>query len=138
MSSPKQELGLIREFRELHSYVSQLGRQFNLIYKRLESLEIQLTQIAARFDDSIAANRKEIGLVQQKMFTKSEFEEFVSELQITIEEKLPHLISSPTISLEIKESASQETEESLPQSETIEEQRGGIFTWGRRNSNKDS
>jgi len=117
--------------------MSQLGYQFNLIYKRLESLEIQLTKIAARFDDSIAVNRKEIGMIQQKMFTKSEFEEFVSELQITVEETLPNLLSSPTISLEIKESISQETEESLPQAETTEEQRAGIFSWGRRNSTKN-
>lgn len=137
MSLPKQELGLIREFRELHSYVSQLGRQFNLIYKRLENLEIQLTQISAKFDESTAANRKDIGIIQQNMFTKSEFEKFVSELQITVEEKLPTLLSSPIVSLEIKESTSQETEESLPQSETTEEQRGGMFNWGRRNSTKD-
>jgi hypothetical protein len=138
MSSPTQELGLIREFRELHYYVSQLGRQFNLIYKRLESLEIQIAQISAKFDESTAVNRKEIGVIQQRMFTKSEFEEFVNELQITIEEKLPTLLSSPYASLEIKESTSHETEESLPQSETTEEQRGGIFSWGQRNSVKDS
>lgn len=138
MSSQKEELGLIREFRELHSYVSRLGRQFNLIYKRLESLENQLTQISAKFDESTAVNRKEIGIIQQKMFTKSEFEEFVSELQITIEEKLPTLLSSISIPLKITESTSQETVESLPQSETTEEQRGGLFSWGRPNSSKDS
>lgn len=138
MSSPTQELGLIREFRELHSYVSQLGRQFNLIYKRLESLELQIAQISAKFDESTAVNRKEIGVIQQRMFTKSEFEEFVNELQITIEEKLPTLLSSPSTSLEIKESTSHETEESLPQSETTDEQQGGIFSWDQRNSIKDS
>jgi hypothetical protein len=138
MSSPKQELGLIREFRELHSYVSQLGHQFNLIYKRLESLEIQLIQISTKFDESTAVNRKEIGIIQQKMFTKSEFIEFVNELQITVEEKLPNLLSSSTTTLEIKEPTSQGTEESLPQSKTTEEQREGIFSWGRRNSTKDS
>jgi len=89
MSSPEQELGLIREFRELHSYVSRLGQQFNLIYKRLESLETQLNQISVKFDESTAVNRSEIAIIQQKMFTKSEFEEFVSELQITVDEKLP-------------------------------------------------
>ncbi len=138
MSSPTKELGLIREFRELHSYVSHLGRQFNLIYKRLESLEIQIARISAKFDESTAVNRKEIGIIQQRMFTKSEFKEFVNELQITIEEKLPTLLSSPSTSLEIKESTSHETKESLPQSETTEEQRGGIFNWGQRNSIKDS
>ena len=110
MSLPKQELGLIREFRELHSYVSQLGHQFNLIYKRLESLETRLIQISTKLDESTAVNRKEIGLIHQKMFTKSEFEEFVSELQITVEEKLPNLLSSPTTTLEIKQSTSQGTE----------------------------
>jgi len=130
MSSSTQELGLIREFKELHSYVSQLGRQFNLIYKRLESLETKLNQISVKFDESTALNRKEITIIQQKMFTKSEFNDFVNELQITIEEKLPTLLSSPSTPPEIKESTPQQTDESPPQSEPLsEEQDRRIFNW---------
>ena len=130
MSSPEQELGLIREFRELHSYVSRLGQQFNLIYKRLESLETQLNQISVKFDKSTAVNRSEIAIIQQKMFTKSEFEEFVSELQITVDEKLPPLLSSLSQHIEIKESAPQPTVEPPSKSEPPSaEQQGGIFNW---------
>ena len=137
MSSPKQELGLIREFRELHSYVSRLGQQFNLIYKRLEGLEKQLTEISRKFDASTAANRKEISVIQQRMFTKSEFEEFIKELQITVEEQLPPLLTSLTIPSEAEEIATSQTVETPQQSQSFEEQRGRLFSWARRNSQRD-
>ena len=117
MSSPKQELGLIKEFRDLYSYVSELGRQFNLMYKRLESLEMHLKEISAKFDESTAVHRNEITTIQQKMFTKSEFNDFISELQITIEETLPTLPLSTPIPYKIAEESSQQTEESPSQSE---------------------
>lgn len=116
MSSPKQELGLIKEFRDLYSYVSQLGRQFNLMYKRLESLEVQLKEISAKFDESTAVHRNEIVTIQEKMFTQSEFKDFISELQITIEETLPTLPLSSPIPYKIAEATSQQTEESSSQS----------------------
>jgi len=136
MSSPKQELGLIREFKELHSYVSRLGQQFNLIYKRLEGLEMQLTQMSQKFGESTAANRNEISVIHQKMFTKSEFEDFIKELQITVEEQLPPLLSLISKSSEAEELTSQQTVEAPQQSEPSEKQKGRLFNWGRRDSAK--
>ena len=95
MSAP--ELGLIKEFLKLHKYVSELGNQFILSYQRLESIEKQLQEMSANFNESFAANRKEIIDIKDKMFTKTDFEEFIVELQLKVEETLPPLpVSSST------------------------------------------
>jgi predicted nucleic acid-binding Zn-ribbon protein len=95
MSTP--ELGLIKEFLKLHKYVTELGNQFILSYQRLESIEKQLQEMSANFNESFAANRKEIIDIKDKMFTKTDFEEFIVELQLKVEETLPPLpVSSST------------------------------------------
>ena len=95
MSAP--ELGLIKEFLKLHKYVSELGNQFIISCNRLESIEKQLQEMSANFNESFAANRKEIIDIKDKMFTKTDFEEFIVELQLKVEETLPPLpVSSST------------------------------------------
>jgi hypothetical protein len=88
------ELGLIKEFLKLHKYVSELGNQFILSYQRIESIEKQLQKMSANFNESFAANRKEIVDIKEKMFTKTDFDEFIVELQLKVEETLPPLPTS--------------------------------------------
>ena len=91
------ELGLIKEFLKLHNYVSELGNQFIISYQRLERIEKQLKEMSVIFNESFAVNRKEIVDIKEKMFTKSDFDEFIVELQLKVEETLPPLpISSST------------------------------------------
>jgi len=88
------ELGLIKEFLKLHKYVSELGTQFILSYKRLESIETQLKELSINFNESLAANRKEIVDIKERMFTKTDFHEFIVELQLKVEDALPPLPNS--------------------------------------------
>lgn len=108
MSTPKQELGLVIEFRNLYSYVSELGLQFNLVHKRLENLETQLKEISTKFDKYIAVTKSEIAEIQEKMFTKTEFDKFISELQFKMEEALPPLPQSLSIKIVSTEEPSQQ------------------------------
>ena len=91
MSTSELELSLVKEFLKLHKYVSDLGRQFNLVYKRLGSIEKQLTEMSVNFNESIAVSRREITDISERMFTKSAFDEFIVELQLKVEETLPPL-----------------------------------------------
>ena len=71
MSAP--ELGLIKEFLKLHKYVSELGNQFIISCNRLESIEKQLQEMSANFNESFAANRKEIIDIQSLRLLYYEF-----------------------------------------------------------------
>lgn len=75
----------------------ELGDQFIVSYQRLESIETQLQEMSTNFNESFAVNRKEIIDIKDKMFTKTDFEEFIVELQLKVEETLPPLpVSSST------------------------------------------
>jgi len=53
--------------------------------------------MSTNFNESFAVNRKEIIDIKDKMFTKTDFEEFIVELQLKVEETLPPLpVSSST------------------------------------------
>jgi len=75
----------------LHTYVSELGRQFNLAFERLERIELQLKEMSVTFNESLTLNKNEIVDIREKMFTKTDFEEFITELQLKVEETLPSL-----------------------------------------------
>ena len=91
MSSPKQDLGIVKEFMNIYTYVSELGRQFNLFYERLESIELQLKAMSVSFNESLNLNKNEIIDIKEKMFTKTDFDEFIVDLQLKVEETLPSL-----------------------------------------------
>ena len=91
LSSSKLELSIVKEFMNLHAYVSELGRQFNLTFERLERIELQLKEMSATFNESLTSNKNEIVNIREKMFTKTDFDEFFTELQLTVEETLPSL-----------------------------------------------
>ncbi len=91
MSSSKPELGIVKEFMNLHAYVSELGHQFNLAFERLERIELQLKEMSITFNESLTLNKNEIVDIREKMFTKTDFEEFITELQLKVEETLPPL-----------------------------------------------
>jgi len=75
----------------LHAYVSELGRQFNLAFERLERIELQLKEMSVTFTESLTLNKNEIVDIREKMFTKIDFEDFITELQLKVEETLPPL-----------------------------------------------
>jgi len=91
LSSPKQDLGIVKEFMNIYTYVSELGRQFNLFYERLESIELQLKAMSVSFNESLNLNKNEIIDIKEKMFTKTDFDEFIVDLQLKVEETLPSL-----------------------------------------------
>jgi len=91
MSEPLSEPTLVKEFRDLYTYVAELGQHVNRVYKRLESIEIQLREISEKFNASTTVNKNEIDDIQEHMLTKTEFDEFVGGLQTQIKEKLPSL-----------------------------------------------
>ena len=139
MSIPQREPALVKEFRDLYDYVFELGRHISLIYKRLENIEIRLKEISVEFNDSSTINRNEIVDIREKMFTKSEFDNFVGGLKAKVEETLPSLPESPLANFETSESTSrQETEPTQESDPTTDEQQGGLFSWRRSNSSKDS
>jgi len=139
MSLPQQEPALVKEFRDLYNYVFELGRHITLIYKRLENIEIRLKEISVEFNESSTINRNEIVDIREKMFTKSEFDNFVGGLKAKVEETLPSLPESPPANFETSESTSrQETEPTQESDPTSDEQQGGLFSWRRSNTSKDS
>ncbi len=87
MSTQDREPVLIREFRELYKYVYDVGRYVNRIYERLGEIDTQLKEISDKFDERTAINSKDISEIQEKMLTKSEFDEFVDTLKAKVEEK---------------------------------------------------
>jgi len=127
MSTHGREPALLRDFRELYDYVYEVGRHVNLIYKRLERIETKLNEISERFDESTTVNRRDIVDIREKMLTRSEFDQFVDALKAKVEETLPSLPESTSITPEpSKLSAQPETsEQSRPPQE--EQQRRGIF-----------
>ncbi len=132
MSIPQREPALVKEFRDLYDYVFELGRHITLVYKRLENIEIRLTEISEKFNESTTVNRNEIDDIREKMFTKSEFDDFVGGLQAKVEETLPSLPQTQSTNLEISELTLKEDIESSQESiASIEEQQGGIFNWRR-------
>lgn len=91
MSEPLTEPTLVKEFRDLYTYVAELGQHVNRVYKRLESIEIQLKEISEKFNTSTSVNKNDINDIQENMFTKMEFDEFIGGLQTKVKEKLPSL-----------------------------------------------
>jgi hypothetical protein len=91
MSEPLSEPTLVKEFRDLYTYVAELGQHVNRVYKRLENIEIQLREISDKFNTSTTVNKTDIDDIQEKMLTKTEFDEFVGGLQTKVKEKLPSL-----------------------------------------------
>lgn len=91
MSEPLSEPTLVKEFRDLYTYVAELGQHVNRVYKRLESIEMQLREISENFNTSTTVNKNEIDDIQEQMLTKTEFDEFVGGLQTQVKEKLPSL-----------------------------------------------
>ena len=100
MSTQDREPVLIREFRELYKYVYDVGRYVNRIYQRLDGIETQLKEISDKFDERTGVNSKDISEIQEKMITKSEFNEFVDALRAKVEEKLPSLPEISEVSKE--------------------------------------
>ena len=100
MSTQNHEPALVREFREVYKYVYDVGKYVNIIYKRLEKIETQLKEISDKFDERTALNSKDISEIQEKMTTKSEFNEFVDALRTKVEEKLPSLPETSEVSKE--------------------------------------
>jgi histone deacetylase complex regulatory component SIN3 len=127
LATENHEPALVREFRELYNYVYDVGKYVNLIYKRLEKIETMIDEISTKIDDRTTANRRDISEILEKMFTKSEFNEFTEALRGNIEEKLPSL---PEIFETIKEMPSQsrfsEVSE-LPKPPYKEKRQKGIF-----------
>lgn len=139
MSIPQREPALVKEFRDLYDYVFELGRHVTLVYKRLENIEIRLKEISVKFNESTTENRDEIENMREKMFTRSEFDDFVGGLRAKVDEALPSLPESQPTTYESTEATSQQIEESQSQSEpSQEEQQGGIFSWRRSDTSKDS
>ena len=103
MDTQNHEPAIVREFRELYNYVYDVGKYVNLIYKRLERIEIMIDEISTKIDERTTANRSDISEILEKMFTKSEFNEFTEALRSNIEEKLPSL---PEILETVKETPS--------------------------------
>ena len=91
LSTQNNEPALLREFRELYNYVYDGGKYVNIIYKRLEKIETMIEDISTKIDERTTANRSDISEILEKMFTKSQFNEFIEELRGNIEEKLPSL-----------------------------------------------
>jgi len=91
MSEPLSEPTLVKEFRDLYTYVSELGQHVNRVYKRLENIEMQLKEISDKFNTSTTVNKNEIVDIQEQMLTKTAFDEFVGGLQTKVKEKLPSL-----------------------------------------------
>ena len=139
MSLPQREPALVKEFRDLYDYVFELGRHISLIYKRLENIETRLKEISVEFNESSTINRNEIVDIREKMFTKSEFDDFVGGLKAKVEETLPSLPESPRTNFETSKSTSmQETETTQEPDPMTDEQQGGLFSWRRSNTSKDS
>ncbi len=139
MSLPQREPALVKEFRDLYDYVFELGRHITLVYKRLENIEIRLKEISVEFNESSTINRNEIVDIREKMFTKSEFDDFVSGLKAKVEETLPSLPESPLDNFQTSESTSRQVTEPTQESDpTTDEQQGGLFSWRRSDSSKDS
>lgn len=97
LSEREREPALVRDFRELYDYVYKVGRYVNLIYKRMERIELQLKEISEILNERTTANRRDIADIQEKMLPKSEFKEFVNNLRAKVEEKLPSLPESTLI-----------------------------------------
>ena len=139
MSIPQREPALVKEFRDLYDYVFELGRHITLVYKRLENIEIRLKEISEKFNESTTVNRNEIVDIKEKMFTKSEFDDFVGGLRAKVEETLPSLPQTQSDNFSTLESTSRQETGSLQESNlSIEEQQGGIFHWRRSSTTKDS
>jgi flagellar biosynthesis chaperone FliJ len=77
--------------------VYDVGRYVNRIYERLGEIDTQLKEISDKFDERTAVNSKDISEIQEKMLTKSKFDEFVDTLRAKVEEKLPSLPESTSI-----------------------------------------
>jgi len=138
MSIPQREPALVKEFRDLYDYVFELGRHITLVYKRLENIEIQLNEISVEFNESSTINRNEIVDIRERMFTKSEFNNFVGGLKAKVEETLPSLPVSSSANFETSELTSrQESEPPLESDPSSEEQQRGIFSWRRSNTSQD-
>lgn len=151
MSIPQREPALVKEFRDLYDYVFELGKHITLVYKRLENIEIRLKEISVEFNESSTVNQSEIVDIREKMFTKSEFDDFVGGLKAQVEDTLPSLPESPLTNFETSELTSgqkteptqeteppQETEHTQEIEPTSEEQPGGIFSWRRSSTSKDT
>ena len=127
LSTKNREPALVREFRELYNYVYDVGKYVNIIYKRLEKIETMIDEISTKIDERTTANRGAISEILEKMFTKSEFNEFIEELRGNIEEKLPSL---PEILETIKERPSQSRYSKIskpPKPPYKEKRQKGIF-----------
>ena len=132
MSMPQREPALIKEFRDLYDYVFELGRHITLVYKRLENIEIGLKEISEKFNESTTINRNEIVDIKEKMFTKSEFDDFISGLRAKVEETLPSLPQTQSLNIETSELTLKQETESLEEPDvSIEERQGGVFNWRR-------
>lgn len=90
-STQDREPALVRDFSKLYKYVYNVGRYVNLIYERLDNIETQIEEVSKKFDEQTTVNRRSIADIQEKIFTKSEFEEFIKVLKAEIEEELPSL-----------------------------------------------
>ena len=115
MSAQDREPVLISEFRELYKYVYDVGQYVNRIYEHLGEIETQLKEISDKFDERTAVNLKDILEIQEKMITKSEFNEFVDALRVKVEEKLPPLPEILEVSKETLYSSRLSTISKLPQ-----------------------
>lgn len=132
MSIPQREPALIKEFRDLYDYVFELGRHITLVYKRLENIEIGLKEISEKFNESTTINRNEIVDIKEKMFTKSEFDDFIGGLRAKVEETLPSLPQTQSLNIETSELTLKQETESLEEPDvSIEERQGGVFNWRR-------
>jgi len=132
MSIPQREPALVKEFRDLYDYVFELGRHITLVYKRLENIEIGLKEISEKFNESTTINRNEIVDIKEKMFTKSEFDDFIGGLRAKVEETLPSLPQTQSLNIETSELTLKQETESLEEPDvSIEERQGGVFNWRR-------
>jgi len=81
LSSSKLELSIVKEFLNLHAYVSELGSQFNLAFERLERIELQLKEMSVTFNELLTSNKNEIVDIREKMFTKTDFDDFIARVR---------------------------------------------------------
>ena len=127
MSIPQREPALVKEFRDLYDYVFELGKHITLIYKRLEHIEIRLKEISVEFNESSTVNQKEIVDIKEKMFTKSEFDDFLGGLKAKVEDTLPLLPESQLANFETSELTSSQETEPTQEMEPIQETRDGFI-----------
>jgi len=80
---------IVDHFRELLTYVSDLGEHINQIYKYLEKIELNIIEAKDEIDVKLKENRDELGNVKNTMVTKSELEEVIKKFNQTFQEFKP-------------------------------------------------